>query len=141
MCKVSGSWGNRSIARLGASQVKPTTADNPPLTLREIVDRRVREKSWALYFVIHFKKMNFKEQVYSIVKKIPRGKVLTYKEIATRVGKPNASRAVGNVLNKNFDPSIPCHRVIRSDGKLGGYNRGSESKAKILKQEGYRFTH
>lgn len=81
--------------------------------------------------------MNFREKVYAVVKKIPKGSVLTYKEVARRAGEPGAARAVGNILNKNFDPSIPCHRVIRSDGKLGGYNRGAEFKIKILKQEGY----
>jgi len=80
----------------------------------------------------------FQNQVYTVVKKIPKGKVLTYKEVATRAGKPKASRAVGTVLSKNFDPKIPCHRVIRSDGRIGNYNRGgAKAKLKILKQEGY----
>lgn len=77
----------------------------------------------------------FQKKVYKIVQKIPRGKVLTYKEVARLAGNPNASRAVGNILNKNYDKSIPCHRVIRSDGKLGGYNRGAENKIRLLKKE------
>ncbi len=81
---------------------------------------------------------SFKENVYEIVKKIPKGKVLTYKEVAKKAGNEKASRAVGNILNKNFDPSIPCHRVIRSDGKLGGYNRGTQAKIEIFKNEGYK---
>ena len=81
--------------------------------------------------------MIFQEQVYAVVRKIPKGKVLTYKEVARRAGKPEAFRAVGNILNKNFDLKIPCHRVIRSDGKLGGYNRGENLKIKILKEEGF----
>ncbi len=82
--------------------------------------------------------MDFKQQVYKVVKKIPKGKVMTYKEVAEKIGKPNASRAVGTVLSKNFDPKIPCHRVIRSDGKIGNYNRGGmKGKIKILKLEGY----
>lgn len=81
--------------------------------------------------------MSFKEKVYSVVKKIPKGKVLTYKEVAKRAGKPKAYRAVGNILHKNVDPQVPCHRVVRSDGKIGGYNRGMSSKIKILKLEGY----
>lgn len=80
----------------------------------------------------------FTKKVYDIVKKIPQGKVLTYKEVAKRAGNDKASRAVGNILNKNFDPLIPCHRVIRSDGKLGGYNKGSERKKEILTKEGYK---
>ncbi len=80
----------------------------------------------------------FKEKVYFIVKKIPRGKVLTYKQIAIRVNSPKAYRAVGLVLSKNYDPNIPCHRVIRSDGKIGGYNRRTEEKIRLLKKEGVK---
>lgn len=81
------------------------------------------------------KKVSFTEQVYKIVRRIPRGKVLTYKEVARRAGRPLAYRAVGNILNKNYNPAIPCHRVIRSDGKVGGYNRGAKTKAKKLREE------
>lgn len=79
--------------------------------------------------------MIFKDTVLTVVKKIPKGETLTYKEVAQKAGKPNAYRAVGNILNKNYNPDIPCHRVIRSDGKTGGYNRGREQKARILKSE------
>lgn len=75
------------------------------------------------------------EKIYSIVKKIPKGSTLTYKEVAKLSGRPKAFRAVGNILNKNYNPEIPCHRVVRSDGKTGGYNRGVEKKAEILKKE------
>ena len=80
--------------------------------------------------------MNFKEKVLKIVAKIPKNKVLTYKGVAQKAGKPKAYRAVGNILSKNYDPEIPCHRVIRSDGKLGGYNRGARQKKIILEKEG-----
>ncbi len=79
----------------------------------------------------------FSEKVYAIVSKIPKGETMTYKQVAQLAGNPLAFRAVGNILNKNYDPNIPCHRVIRSDGKAGGYNRGSENKIKILKKEGF----
>lgn len=79
--------------------------------------------------------MIFKEKVYSIIKNIPIGRVLTYKEAARLAGSPKAFRAVGNILNKNYDPQIPCHRVIRSDGKLGGYNRGQKRKIELLTKE------
>ncbi len=82
---------------------------------------------------------SFTEKVYEVVKKIPRGKVLTYKEVAWRAGSPLASRAVGNILHNNHDPKIPCHRVVRSDGKLGGYNGGTNKKRKILKSEGVKL--
>lgn len=78
---------------------------------------------------------SFTEKIHSIVRKIPKGKTLTYKEVAREAGRPKAYRAVGNILNKNYDLSIPCHRVIRSDGKMGGYNRGEERKKEILKME------
>jgi methylated-DNA-[protein]-cysteine S-methyltransferase len=76
------------------------------------------------------------KKVYEIVKKIPRGKVLTYKAVAKLAGRPGAFRAVGNLLNKNRDQKIPCHRVIKSDGRLGGYNRGQKRKIYLLKKEG-----
>ena len=79
----------------------------------------------------------FQEKVYAVVQKIPRGKTLTYKQVAEKAGSPRAARAVGNILNKNYNPKIPCHRVIRSDGKIGGYNRGLGNKEKRLKREGY----
>lgn len=80
-------------------------------------------------------KKSFKELVEDIVQKIPRGKTLTYKQVAEKAGSPRAYRAVGNILNKNTDPKIPCHRVIKSDGGAGGYNRGHKKKLQLLKQE------
>ena len=80
--------------------------------------------------------MGFKEKVLQIVRRIPKGEVLTYKAVSKLAGKPKAYRAVGNILNGNYDAKIPCHRVIRSDGKLGGYNRGLRKKIAILKKEG-----
>ena len=78
----------------------------------------------------------FAEKVKSVVRKIPKGRTLSYKQVASKAGSPNAFRAVGNILGKNYDPKIPCHRVIRSDGKTGGYNRGAGQKARILRLEG-----
>ena len=79
--------------------------------------------------------LSFQKKVYNVVKKIPRGSVLTYKKVAMLAGNPKAYRAVGKALNKNYDPAIPCHRVIRSDGKPGGYNRGAGQKMALLKRE------
>ncbi len=80
---------------------------------------------------------SFKKAVYEVVARIPKGQFMTYKEVAEKIGNPKASRAVGTVLSKNFDLAIPCHRVIRSDGKMGGYNRGGITrKLSILKEEG-----
>lgn len=88
--------------------------------------------------MIYQKMTEFSQEVYGVVKKIPKGSVLTYKEVAKRAGSPRAFRAVGNILNKNYNPKIPCHRVIRSDGKTGGYNRGAKNKKDILKKEGWK---
>lgn len=79
--------------------------------------------------------MSFKDRVMSVVVGISKGKTLTYKQVAEMAGRPKAYRAVGNILNKNYDPNIPCHRVVRSDGTPGGYNRGSINKIKKLKEE------
>ncbi len=71
------------------------------------------------------------------VKKIPRGETRTYQDVAEMIGQHLACRAVGNALNKNRNPSVPCHRVIRSDGSLGGYGMGgAEQKRSRLKEEG-----
>ena len=86
---------------------------------------------------LSFSKMSkFQEKVYRVVKKIPAGKTMSYKEVAGAAGSPKAWRAVGNILHKNKNPEIPCHRVIRSDGKIGGYNKGSKKKVALLKKEG-----
>ena len=81
-------------------------------------------------------KHSFSERVYEYVRTIPEGETCTYQEVARAAGSPNAYRAVGNILNKNYDPTIPCHRVVRSDGVPGGYNRGVVQKQRLLKQEG-----
>jgi O-6-methylguanine DNA methyltransferase len=79
----------------------------------------------------------FSDKVKGVVKKIRAGQVLTYKEVAQKAGNSKASRAVASIMKANFDESIPCHRVIRSDGYVGGYNRGgSTQKEKKLKAEG-----
>jgi O-6-methylguanine DNA methyltransferase len=83
------------------------------------------------------KKPSFKDSVYKVVAKIPKGKVMTYKEVARKAGRPKAVRAVGYWMSKNYDPKIPCHRVVRSDGKIGNYNRGGpKKKLEILQKEG-----
>lgn len=85
----------------------------------------------------------FQMQVWEEIKKIPKGRVKTYKEIANIIGKPKSSRAVANACSKNpFIMQIPCHRVIRSDGFLGGYSGkgGIEMKKQLLIKEGfYKF--
>jgi len=82
------------------------------------------------------KKKGFKEKVLGVVSKIPKGRTKSYKKVALLAGNPGAYRAVGNILKRNRDKKIPCHRVIRSDGTVGGYNRGEKKKKEILKKEG-----
>lgn len=80
---------------------------------------------------------SFAIKVLGIVKRIPRGKTLTYGDVARRAGRPRAYRAVGNILNR-YDASrwgVPCHRVIRSDGTAGGYRWGTKKKERLLKKE------
>ena len=79
----------------------------------------------------------FTEKVIDVVKKIPKGKVMTYVDVAKKAGSKNASRAVGSIMAKNANKSVPCHRVIRSDGTMGPYNglQGT-SKEALLRKEG-----
>lgn len=79
---------------------------------------------------------SFKDRVLQIVSGIPKGETRSYKEVATVAGSSGASRAVGNIMKGNHNPHVPCHRVIRSDGKIGGYNGGEEKKLELLKKEG-----
>ena len=84
----------------------------------------------------------FQVKVWKYLSKIPRGRVKTYSQVAKAIGKPLATRAVANAIGKNpYAPKIPCHRVIRSDGSLGGYSGkgGVKTKKLLLKKEGIRL--
>lgn len=81
----------------------------------------------------------FQQKVWQELLKIKKGEVITYKELAKRIGKPKAVRAIANAIGKNpYAPIVPCHRVVRSDGKLGGYSGegGIKTKVSLLKSEG-----
>lgn len=79
---------------------------------------------------------SFNERCYALLKTVPKGKVTTYKTLARALG-TKAYRAVGNAMNKNpHAPEVPCHRVIKSDGSLGGFASGSDAKEALLKKEG-----
>ncbi len=112
--------------------------------------------------------IDFSARVKRVVQKIRKGKTMSYKQVATSAGNPKASRAVARIMSQNYDPTIPCHRVIRTDGGLGGYNvavrkrgtlsqevvdilgeisynlnspcNGEEIKRKILQKEGALLT-
>jgi methylated-DNA-[protein]-cysteine S-methyltransferase len=78
--------------------------------------------------------------VYDILVRVPEGKVTTYGDIAKALGHPGASRAIGRILNKNPNPIVvPCHRVVMSDGSIGGYAFGKARKKELLKKEGLHF--
>ena len=90
----------------------------------------------------NLKGTDFQKMVWKEIKKIPKGKIITYKELAIKIGKPKAYRAVANACARNpLLKNIPCHRVIRSDGKMGGYmgKKGIERKKKLLEREGIKF--
>ena len=78
------------------------------------------------------KQRTFADRVRDIVRSIPKGKTMSYGEVARMAGVPGAARAVGTVMCGNFDPTVPCHRVIRADGKIGEYNRGGPAKKRAL---------
>ena len=87
---------------------------------------------------MRFSGTKFQIKVWNYLKKIPKGKVKTYKQVAKAIGMPKAARAVANACGKNpYAPKIPCHRVIRSDGALGGYSGrgGIKQKLKLLRSE------
>ena len=79
---------------------------------------------------------SFRERVYAVVARIEPGETMSYTEVARRAGNPKAARAVGRILNANTDPAIPCHRVVRNDGSIGGYNQGRTEKRRKLTEEG-----
>ena len=82
-------------------------------------------------------KTQFERDVYVATFKIPKGKISTYKRIAEKIGKPKAYRAVANALHKNpLSPSVPCHRVVGSDGSFGGDKKGAEWRRDMVKKEG-----
>lgn len=88
-------------------------------------------------------KMNFSERCYKILRKVPRGKVTTYSEIARSL-KSKAYRAVGNAMNKNptsgsSTGKVPCHRVVKSNGEVGGFASGTRKKISMLKKEGIKI--
>ena len=92
--------------------------------------------------MIFLKGTKFQIKVWNYLKTIPKGQTRTYLEVAKAINKPKAARAVANAVGKNpFSPKIPCHRVIRSDGSLGGYSGpgGTKTKKKLLKLEGISF--
>jgi len=81
----------------------------------------------------------FENKVWQILKRVPRGRVITYQALAQAIGCLQSARAVGNALHKNpWAPKVPCHRVVKSNGQIGGYRSGIRKKTALLKSEGVR---
>ena len=100
--------------------------------------KKCKETGFFLYMLL--KGTKFQIKVWKYLIKIPKGSVKTYKQVARGINRPNSARAVANACGKNpYSPKVPCHRVIRSDGKLGGYSAagGTKTKKKLLKKEGF----
>lgn len=84
--------------------------------------------------------MNLDKKIYKKLLEVPEGKITTYGELAKAVGIKNGQRAVGRIMKKNPYPVIiPCHRVVKSDGKVGGYAYGQEVKINMLSKEGIKI--
>ena len=101
--------------------------------------KKCKETGFFLISMI-LKGTKFQKKVWKYLKNIPRGKVKTYKQVAIGINRPKSARAVANACGRNpYAPKIPCHRVIRSDGGLGGYTGagGIKTKKKLLIKEGY----
>ena len=81
----------------------------------------------------------FEEAVYRVVRRIPKGETRSYRWVAEQLGDPGLARAVGNALNRNpYAPQVPCHRVVKSDGSLGGFAHGPRRKLALLRREGFQ---
>jgi len=100
---------------------------------------RTRREKGVNYATVVAQGTPFQQKVWEALRTIPRGEVRTYTDIAIQIGHPSSARAVANACGKNpYAPEVPCHRVIRSDGSIGGYSAegGAEKKRAMLREEG-----
>jgi len=103
---------------------------------------RKKCKETGFFYHMTLKGTKFQLKVWNYIITIPKGKVKTYKQVAIGINRPKSARAVANACGKNsYSPKVPCHRVIRSDGSLGGFSApgGIKAKKKLLKKEGFKF--
>lgn len=103
------------------------------------IDTSVGFDHFLLYcvYITQSMLMTYAEKILALTAQIPRGKITTYKELSIRAGSPRSYRACGNALNKNPHPiTVPCHRVVKTNGELGGYALGASKKARLLRSEG-----
>lgn len=101
-----------------------------------------KERKKALKDIIgRLNATSFQKKVWKAILEIPSGQTRSYDWVAKKIGQPRSARAVGNALNKNpLAPEVPCHRVIKKDGSLGGFAHGTKRKMTLLRSEGYRAT-
>lgn len=103
------------------------------------IDIPVEFDHFLLYYVYITQSMfmTYADKILALTAQIPRGKITTYKELSIRAGSPRSYRACGNALHKNPHPiTVPCHRVVKANGELGGYAFGADKKEKLLSSEG-----
>ncbi len=81
-----------------------------------------------------------RDKILALIKKVPKGKITTYKELANALNS-KGYRAVGRILNSNKNKEVPCYKVIKSDGAIGGYNRGTKKKLELLKRDGIKIAN
>jgi methylated-DNA-[protein]-cysteine S-methyltransferase len=105
--------------------------------LQKKLNKALQEADSLFYMGLQKNFTLFESKVYKVIKEIPRGQVRSYQWVAREIGRPRAYRAVGNALNKNPTSIIvPCHRVVKSDGSLGGFAKGARAKSRLLRAEG-----
>ena len=129
------------------SEVEPVEVDEVPRWVAKLVERMKRftegkKVDWSDVRLAYGKQSEFQRKVQEAARKIPRGEVLSYGELAAAAGSPGAARAVGSVMRNNrFPLVIPCHRVVASGGKVGGFScpMGVEMKEKLLALEGVKL--
>jgi methylated-DNA-[protein]-cysteine S-methyltransferase len=110
----------------------------PPLLTKELQEYFATGREKFTQPVTFLSGTDFEKAVWHALTEIPFGETRTYKGLAQKIGKPNASRAVGQALGRNPLPIIiPCHRIIESDGALGGYSGGTDIKRRLLDMEYY----
>lgn len=123
------------VKKIGISKPNKITK----MAIKEI-DGYFNKKIKKFNFPISISLHSFQKLVLNYIKKIPYGRVKTYKDVAKGIGKDKSSRAVGQVLKKNPLPLFfPCHRIVRSDGTLGGFGGGIKTKENLLKLEGFKI--
>ena len=140
MCDLSFKADERGVFYAGYTKLKPENNGFDFTTMRMEIDAYFSGKHKRLSVKLAYDRPTFACKVLSTLSKVPYGSVISYGELAKRAGFPRASRAVGTVMAQNPLPLlIPCHRVIKADGRPGQFGGGVNLKRKLLDLEGARF--